>query len=227
MYDFFKGVKAVAPIIAGVIPFGLIYGVTAINAGLSEFAAISMSSIVFAGASQIALAKLLFDQAPMFVAIATVALINLRMAMYAASIGQHIRGDHFLLRIISSYLLTDQAYAVSIAKFSDETEPVHKIKYYLGSALTMWTTWQISCIVGVLLGKTLPKGLSLEFAIPLTFLALLGPFLKNKPFITTAIVSGILMIITHNLPYNAGFFVAVFGGIATGMVIKWRTNDAK
>lgn len=222
MNDFFKGMKAVSPILAGVVPFGLIYGVTAVNSGMSEITAISMSLIIFAGASQIALVNLLADQSAMLVAITTVALINLRMAMYGASIAQHIRSKNILVRMFSSYLLTDQAYAVSIAEFNTGNSNINKIKYYLGSAITMWVSWQIASIAGVLLGKTLPSNLSLEFAIPLTFLALLAPFLKKSPFITTAIVSGIIVVITHNLPFNSGFFIAIFCGITAGMFVKNR-----
>lgn len=209
------------PIITGVVPFGLIYGVTAINAGISEVAAISMSSIVFAGAAQVALANLIMDGTSIWVAVATVALLNLRMAMYAASLGHHIRHRNILLRMVASYLITDQAYAVSIAEFSKKTK-VDTFKYYLGAAITLWLSWQICSAIGIFVGKTLPKNLSLEFIIPLMFLALAVPFLHKKPYIITAVISAIIMVLTRGIPYNGGFFLAVFFGMIGGVVAKRR-----
>ncbi len=219
MNYYIKGAKSVSPIIAGIIPFGLIYGISAVSAGIPVFPSIAMSFIIFAGAGQIALVNALSSDAPVFTAVAIVALINLRMAMYGASIASHIRSRNIFKRILASYLLTDQAYAVSIAEFNTDKN-TDKLQFYLGSAVFMWFTWQISTVTGVLLGKTLPEGLSLEFAVPLTFLALLGPFLKDKFFITSAAVSAGIMIIARNLPYNTGFFIAVFAGITAGILYK-------
>ncbi|KAA0259522.1 AzlC family ABC transporter permease [Deferribacter autotrophicus] len=223
MKDFLKGVKEVSPIISGVVPFGLIYGVSAINYGLNEIQTISMSYIIFAGASQIALVNQMFIDSSIFVSVATVFMINLRMAMYSASISPYFKDNNIFTKIIVSYLLTDQAYAVSIAKFNED-ENINKVKFFLGAGITMWISWQISTVIGVFLGKTLPKGLSLEFAIPLTFLALLRPFLNKKYFVVTAIISGFTMIIFRNLPYNFGFFIAVFAGIFSGLFFKRLKN---
>jgi predicted branched-subunit amino acid permease len=217
--DFLKGAKAISPLIAGVSPFGMIYGVTAANTGLSDITSILMSVIIFAGSAQIALVDLLKDNASVFTILATVFLINLRMAMYGASISGYIRGDNIFIRMFSAYFLTDQAFAISIGKFTEDKQ-VCRIPFYLGGAITLWVAWQISTVIGVLLGKTLPKGLSLEFAIPLTFLAVTVPFLKEKYFVVTALVTGIIMILTRNLPYHLGFFIAVFSGIFAGLIFK-------
>ncbi len=217
--DFIKGAKAISPLIAGVSPFGMIYGVTAAGSGLPDSVSILMSVIIFAGSAQIALVDLLKDNAPVFTILSTVFLINLRMAMYGASISEHIRGKNIFLRMFSSYFLTDQAFAISIGKFAEDKK-INKIAFYLGGAITLWVAWQISTVIGVLLGKTLPDGLSLEFAIPLTFLAVTMPFLKEKRFVVTAIVTGICMLFSRNLPYHAGFFISVFAGIFAGMLFK-------
>jgi len=217
--DFIKGAKAISPLIAGVSPFGMIYGVTAANSGLPDTVSILMSVIIFAGSAQIALVDLLKDNAPIFTILSTVFLINLRMAMYGASISSHIRGKNVFLRMFSAYFLTDQAFAISIGKFAEDKQ-INKIAFYLGGGITLWIAWQISTITGVLLGKTLPDGLSLEFAIPLTFLAVTIPFLKERYFVVTAVITGIIMLFTRNLPYHSGFFVSVFAGIFFGMLFK-------
>ncbi|MBN2231683.1 MAG: AzlC family ABC transporter permease [Deltaproteobacteria bacterium] len=221
MNDFRKGVKDMLPIITGVVPFGLIYGVTAANAGISPPAALGMSSILFAGAAQVALAELITDGTPVWVAVATVVLINLRMAMYSASIGPHIRHRNLLLRMLAAYLITDQAYAVSIVEFSRETE-VNPFRYYLGAAVTLWIAWQTFSAVGIFVGATLPKNLSLEFIIPLMFLALAVPFLRQKAFIVTAVVTAAVMVVARGIPGNGGFFLAVFAGVFCGIAVKRR-----
>ncbi len=223
--DFLYGAKTILPLIAGVSPFGMIYGVTAANSGLNNFTSIIMSMIIFAGSAQIALVELLKDNAPVFTILATIFLINLRMAMYSASISRYIRGENIFLRMFSSYFLTDQAFAISIGKFAEDKK-VKRIPFYLGAGITLWVAWQISTVIGVLLGKTLPASLSLDFAIPLTFLAVTVPFLKKKYFVVTAVVTGIIMIFTRNLPYHSGFFVSVFSGIFAGMLFKRIINNA-
>jgi predicted branched-subunit amino acid permease len=223
MPDFLKGLKTVTPILVGIIPFGIICGITSVNAGLTETQSIFMSFIIFAGSAQMALANLVYTNSPMITVIATVTLINLRMAMYSASISKHIETKSFIKRIFAAYLLTDQAYAISISEFSKNSK-INKINFYIGVAFTIWFTWQISLISGVFVGKTIPESWSLEFAIPLTFLAVTVPFLKDKFFIITAITTGIIMILTHNIPYNAGFFISVFSGIVVGLFFKRKKS---
>jgi predicted branched-subunit amino acid permease len=222
MSDFFKGLKAVLSLLIGIIPFGLICGITSVNSNLSTAQSIGMSFFIFAGSAQMALANLVFHNSQLITIIATVALINLRMAMYSASLSEHFQNEPLYKKIIASYLLTDQAYAVSISEFI-KNDKIDKINYYIGTALTIWITWQISLTIGVFVGKTIPANLSLEFAIPLTFLAVITPFLKNKFFIITAITTGIIIIFTKNMPYNIGFFLAVFTGIFVGIFVKHRT----
>ncbi len=224
MNDYQKGAKSVFPILAGLFPFGLIYGISAASAGLTNTSSIAMSFIVFAGAAQMSLVNSFTSGTSVLSAVAIAALINLRMAMYGASIARNIRSKNPVLRIIASFLLTDQAYAVTIAEISQNSK-VTPLKFYLGAAIPIWFTWQTATITGVLVGKTIPSRLSLEYAIPLTFLALLGPFLKNRYFIASALISGGFMILTRNFPYNSGFFISVFTGIAAGYMIKTKIGN--
>ncbi len=224
MNDYIKGAKSVFPILAGLLPFGLIYGISAASAGITNTSAIAMSFIVFAGAAQISLVNSFTSGASVLSAVAIAALINLRMAMYGASIARHIRSKNPVLRIITSFLLTDQAYAVTIAEITQNSK-VNPLKFYLGSAIPIWLTWQVATVTGVLVGKAIPSRLSLEYAIPLTFLALLGPFLKNRYFIASALISGVSMILTRNFPYNSGFFISVFIGIAVGFIMKTKNGN--
>lgn len=225
MNDFVKGTKSVLPILAGLIPFGLIYGSSAVSSGILKVPSIAMSFIVFAGAAQLSIINSFTSGTSVIAAVAIAALINLRMGMYGASISPHIQSKNLFIRVFSSFLLTDQAYAVSIAEYIRGNN-TNILKFYFGAAVPIWMTWQTATITGVLLGNTLPSWLSLEFAVPLTFLALLGHFLKDRYYISAAAVSGTLMVLTRNLPYNSGFFIAVFSGMAAGYFIKRKRSPS-
>ncbi len=222
--DYLKGTKSVLPILTGLFPFGLIYGVSAVTSGIPKVQAIAMSFVVFAGAAQISIVNSFSSGISIITAVAIAGLINLRMAMYGASIADSIRSDRLLTRIFSSFLLTDQVYAVSITE-KGKNMNTNIFKFYIGAALPIWLTWQAATIIGVFAGKTLPSWLSLEFAVPLTFLALLGPFLVKSHFAVSALTAGIVMVLTRNVPYNAGFFIAVLSGITAGFLIKNRKGD--
>ncbi len=221
--SFLKGIKAILPITAGIIPFGVIYGITAVSAGIPVFPSMAMSSVIFAGAGQIALVNAFASGASVISAAAIVTLINLRMAMYGASIAPYLKTGNIFKRVLAAYLLTDQAYAVSITEYSTSSK-VSRMSFYLGAAGFLWAVWQAATAAGVFLGKTLPGGLSLEFAVPLTFIALMGPFLKNRYFAVTAVVSAAVMAAAGNLPYNTGFFIAVFSGLTAGYLYKRRVR---
>jgi predicted branched-subunit amino acid permease len=225
MNDFLKGAKDVSPFITGVSPFGLIYGVTAAKSGLSFIQSFTMSQIIFAGASQIAFIEQLNSNSSWLIIIATVFMINLRMAMYSASLAPYYKDLSTAKKAFMSYFLVDQAYAVTISKIAND-KSVNKFKYYMGAGITMWTVWQISTLIGILLGTTIPSSFSLEFAIPLTFMAILVNFLKEKRFIITAIVSGACMILLKQIPLNLGFFVAVFAGVFAGKIYKKGIKNA-
>lgn len=222
---FLAGAQAISPIILGVIPFALIAGIAAMGAGLSHFEALAMSYIVFAGAAQLATVDLIGQHASVAVIILTALIINLRFCMYSASLAPHFHGLPLYWRGGLAYLLTDQAFAISISAFGQGRDNF-KHWYYLGAALTMWGVWQAGTTAGVFLGAQIPKFWSLDFAIPLTFLALLFPALKDRPSVIAAVSAGLLALIGNDLPYNLGLFLAALGGIAAGCFADRRKKYA-
>ena len=222
---FFGGIKAISPILLGVTPFALIAGISAINKGFSELEALGMSVIVFAGAAQLAVVDLIGQHASAAAIIFTALIINLRFSMYSASIAPHFNGVPLPWRGVLAYLLTDQAYAVSIATYGDRVPP-SKSWFFFGAAITLWVIWQAGTAVGIFLGTHIPPSWSLDFAIPLTFLALLFPTIRNRPSVVAAVTAGLLALVGHNLPYNLGLFLASFGGIGAGCMADWRIHRA-
>ena len=224
--EFFLGVGAMLPLLLGVVPFGLVFGVLGISSGLTETETILMSSIVFAGASQVVFAQLWAAGSAYFVIGSSVALINLRHVLYSASVAKYLKNLSFKWRIVLAYLLTDEAFAVSIKRLSahGESRPVHF--FMLGAGLTLWLAWQISTIAGVIAGSTIPENWELAFAIPLTFIAIVVPLLKNTPTIICALTSGLIAIFGQSLPWNTWIIVAALGGILSGASIE-RWNPSK
>ena len=213
-----EGVRAVSPILLGVIPFGLIFGVTAANADVPILAAWASSFIVFAGASQIAIVEIMDGTGAPIVAVLTAVIINARMLMYSADTGRYTARDPLSTKIGVAYLLTDQAYLVSAHQFPDPSNAIGFVRFYVAAGMTLWITWQITTTTGILLGAAIPESWSLEFAIPLTFMALLVLAVKDKPGLLAAVVGGGMAVAAMGLPYHLGLVVGTASGIAAGMV---------
>jgi predicted branched-subunit amino acid permease len=217
------GAKAVAPMLVGVIPFGLVAGATPATNGLGGGAAIGLSTIVFAGASQLAAAEALADGSTALVAVVAACTINLRLLLYSASLAPHLAEVPLRRRLFIGYLLTDQAYAVSITRWTQEADDEaaggppapgleRKVPYYLGAALLLWANWQVCTIVGILIGSAVPDSLPLDFAVPLVFLVLLVPAISSRPAAVAALVGGLVALFADEA--GAGHLGVLFGALA-------------
>ncbi len=219
--QFLAGIKAQLPILLGTTPFGMIYGIAAIKAGLTPVQAIGMSMIVFAGSSQFVAAQLFHAQALGMVIVLTTFVVNLRHMLYSASIAPYVRHLTRPWKYALAFLLTDEAYAVSITNYRtaspEATQTTNKHWFTLGAGLTLWVSWQISTIVGVALGASVPASWGLDFTLALTFIALLIPTLEDAPAIAAALAAGIVATAANGLPYNLGLLLAVLVGIGVGL----------
>lgn len=225
------GARAVAPMLVGVIPFGLVAGATPATTGLGGDAAIGLSTVVFAGASQLAAADVLADGGAALVAVVAACTINLRMLLYSASLAPHLTHVPLRRRMLLAYLLTDQAYAVSITRWSTEPDPTgdgrtgptaaRRVPYYLGAAVTLWAVWQVATIVGIVVGSAVPDSLPLDFAVPLVFLVLLVPAITSRPAAVAALVGGGVAVLSAEA--GAGHLSVLIGalaGIAAGAIAE-------
>ncbi len=218
---FAAGFRDIAPILIGVFPFGIIAGVAAVEAGLDTFHAIAVSPIVFAGASQLATMDLIARGAAPIVIVATALVINSRFAMYSAALAPHFRGLSTPRTAAVAYLLTDQAFGVSISRFAKEEWDLRtRFHYYLGAGLALWTTWQVSSIIGVIVGGGVPPEWSLDFAIPLVFLALAFPAIKDRGTRVAAIAAALTAAVAAELPLNLGLLAAATVGIVAGLIAE-------
>jgi 4-azaleucine resistance transporter AzlC len=216
-YEFISGVKDELPILVGVIPFGMIYGILALSAGLSRTEAQAMSAVIFAGSAQFMLVQLVGAGTPTVVMILTGFVINLRHALYSASVAPYLHRLNLPWKALLSYLLTDEAYVVSITHYMQDDNNEKKHWYFLGAGLALWVSWQASSAVGIFLGAQLPASWSLDFTLALTFIALVVPALKDRATVLAAVAAGITAVLMANLPYKLGMLSAALVGIIVGL----------
>jgi 4-azaleucine resistance transporter AzlC len=227
LQGFWAGMRGILPLLIGVFPFGMIYGILAVEAGLSLAAAQAMSAIVFAGSSQFIATQLISNAAPGLVIILTIAIVNLRHALYSASMAPFTRQLAPHWKAFLAYLLTDEAYAVGILNYhraasKPDSQSVSDHWYFAGAGLMLWSTWQISTAVGVFLGAAVPQDWPLDFTLPLTFIAILIPALKDRPAIAAALSAGLVALLAVGLPYKLGLILAALVGILVGMIAEAR-----
>jgi len=221
--EFLAGVKAELPMMIGVIPFGMIYGILALNAGLPASAAQAMSAIIFAGSSQFVSAQLFSLSVPAVINVFTVGVINLRHALYSASISPYVAKLPKRWKWALAYLLTDEAYAVTILHYQEEGDNRNKHWFFLGAGLTLWTTWQLSTAAGVFLGVSVPASWSLDFTLALIFIALTVPAIKDRASLGAALSAGVIAVIAFSLPLKLGLLTAAFIGIVVGLMIEHKS----
>jgi 4-azaleucine resistance transporter AzlC len=219
---FLSGVRTEIPLLIGVFPFGLIYGALAINAGLPPLAAQLMSSIVFAGSSQFVAAQLFHDGAPGFVIILTIAVVNLRHMLYSASLAPFLKNLSLRWKILLSYLLTDEAYAPSIINYEKDGIQPFSHWFVFGAGFALWFTWQMSTAIGIFLGAAIPEEWSLDFALPLTFIAMVVPTLKNRSMVAAALSAGLVALLAYSFPFKLGIILAALTGIIVGTTLEGK-----
>jgi len=217
------GAAAVAPMLIGVVPFGLVAGASPVDQGLGGGAAVGFSTIVFAGASQLAAIDVLGDGGSALLAALAAWTINLRILLYSASLAPHLAHEPRRTRLGVAYLLTDQAYAVSIQRWTAEggSPPERRVPFYLGGALLLWVSWQLATLAGIVVGPVVPDDVPLAFAVPLVFLVLLIPAITSRPAVVAAVVGGAAAVAAAEAGIaEASIMVGALAGIVAGTVAE-------
>ncbi len=222
--SFWAGVRAEFPLLIGVFPFGLIYGVAALNARISPAASQLMSSIVFAGSAQVITAQLVHEATPGLVIVLTIAVVNLRHVLYSASLAPYIAALPTRWKVLLGYLLTDEAYAPSIVHYEKEGITRYAHWFWLGAGFALWFTWQIATALGIFLRAAIPDSWPLDFALPLTFIAMVVPVLKNRPTVAAALSAGGVALLAYALPYKLGLILAALVGILVGTILEGQKS---
>ena len=222
--EFLAGCRDEAPLQLGVIPFGMLYGIGALAAGMPVWLAQLTSMLVFAGAAQLVIVQMLAAAAGALPIGLTAVLLNLRHMLYSASVAEHVRHLPRRWRVLLAYLLTDEAYAVAILRYARPAGPGPDLRhwYFLGCGLTLWGCWQLSTALGIAFGARIPPEWDIDFAVPLTFIALLTLLVKERAGQAAALVAALAVLALAALPYRLGLVLAIVLGLLAGAAVARR-----
>ena len=226
---FWAGVRDGAPFIFVAGPFALLFGVLATEAGLNVFEVMTFSLVVIAGAAQFTALQVLQNDAPTVVVILSALAVNLRVAMYSAALTPYLGRAPLWQRVFAAYLLVDQSYALSHAKFEAAPEMTvpQRMAYYFGTCLLVMIFWFGMSYVGAAVGTQLPQDLPLDFALPIAFLSMVAPMVRTLPHLIAAVVAVVVGLLAVSVPYSLGLIIAGTAGMMAGaqaeVMLKGRT----
>jgi|TARA_R110002074_G_scaffold59408_3_gene144638 branched chain amino acid efflux pump len=222
---FRRGVAEGLPFLVIMVPFGALFGVLGVEAGLPIAQVMGFSVLVIAGASQFTAVQLMLDSVPAVIVVLSALAVNLRMAMYSAAMVPHIGAAPLWQRSLIAYFLVDQTYALSVSAYEDRVDwgVADKVAYFAGTALPVFPAWVGSTFVGAVLGARVPDEWALDFALPLAFLALVGPLLKTRAHVAAAFVSVVGALALVWVPWNLGLILAAILALMTGAEVERRT----
>ena len=227
--SFMAGCRDTIPMLVGAAPFGVIFGSLVSANLLKAWQGQLMSLSVFAGSSQFIAIGLVAAQAGMLVILFATFIVNLRHMLYAAALLPYVAHLPARWRWLLSFLLTDETFAVmnSYYRLNPQSSTGHW--YFLGSGLSMYGNWQFWTLIGLLFGAIFPQlqTLGLDFAMVVTFIAIVIPQLTRLPYFGAALAAGICAYPLRGLPYKIGLLLAVLIGIGVGLALARRKPDNK
>lgn len=226
---FWRGARHALPFTIVVIPFAMLFGVVATEAGLNVLETMLFSVTVFAGASQFAALALMQDNAPTLIVLATALAVNLRMVMYSVTLAPHFGELPLRSRALMAYFLVDQSFAVSSMDYEKNPDQpvIAKVALFFGALLPVAPVWYAASLAGALAGRAIPPEWALDFALPITFLAMVAPLLRSLPHIVAAGVSILTSLLLAGLPWGTGVLVAAVCAMAAGAALDWRLEKGR
>lgn len=219
---FWRGFRHGLPFLLVIIPFGLLFGVAATEAGLNLAEVMGFSVLVLAGASQFAAVQLMTENAPVLMVILTALAVNLRMAMYSAALAPHLGAAPGWQKALVAYFMVDQVYALAAQDYEQRPRQAlaEKLAYYAGACAPVCPQWLVATWAGAVLGEAIPPEFALDFAVPITFLAMLAPMMRTLAHLAAALVSIVLALALAFLPAGIGLLVAAVAAMITGAQVE-------
>lgn len=216
------GSRAMLPLAIGGFPFGIAYGVAVVGSSMDDLVGALASFIVFAGAAQLAVVDLIDKGAPWFIVIGTALVVNARFMMYSGALAPSFSEYPRRLRVFLAHFITDQSTVISLLQQERERDPRTRLAYYFGAGLSFAAAWWLGTLIGMLIGATIPPEFQLGFAVPLMFVALLVPSIKERAALIAASVGFAVTLVARDAPLNTGLLIGAACGIAFGMLAKMR-----
>jgi 4-azaleucine resistance transporter AzlC len=216
------GVRETLIIVPSYLPFALVCGVAAVNAGLSLPSALALPGLVYGGSSQAVLTQFLQSASSLWVAVLSGLVVNLRMAVYSAAMAPRVRHLSKPRRMLAAALLVDNAFAFMQQR---QQEKPHEstdqlLAYYAGLSAILWPSWLVFCMIGSLVGSVIPASWHLDFAIPLAFIATLATAVRSMPLLAAAVAGGVASVVLFALPLKLGLIAACLLGLLAGLIVE-------
>lgn len=229
---FREGVRVMMPLTVAIAVWGVVTGVAMVNSGMPVWLGVLMTVTVYAGSAQLAVLPLLATGAPLPVVWVTALVVNLRFVIFAASSRAAFVGLPFRQRVLAGYVNGDLGFALFSLRFADDEERGNPEQwgYFYGVALANWAVWEVSSLVGLLLGGLAPTEWGLELAAYLALLAVLVPLASKWPAIAGVVVAGAVALLTVSWPLRSGLLLAVAAGVVVAMLAEqlatwWAVRD--
>ena len=213
-----QGILDASPFIIMIIPFATLFGVLATEAGLNVVETMAFSIVVIAGAAQFTALQLMQENTPTVIVLISALTVNLRMAMYSASLTPYIGAAPLWQRALCAYLTVDQSYVVGVSKFEREPDMTvpERVAYFLGAITPIVPLWYGFTLIGALVGARVPESWALDFAIPIAFLAMIAPMFRTAAHVVAALVAVVVALLAAGIPYSLGLIVAGIAGMMAG-----------
>ncbi len=220
--EFLAGMRDTIPMDLGAIPFGIIFGALAVTNGMTPLGAASMSLFVFAGSAQFIAAGLVAQQVSVLFIVITTFVVNLRHALYSATLGPYLKHVPQRLLVPMGFTLTDETFVIVIRRFEQRGSQPNGQWYFLGSSALMYLNWQLWTLVGIVAGQTIPNPQSwgLDFAAIITFTGMVVSMLRNRSTVLAVAVAGIVAVAANPLPNKLGLMLAALAGVIAGVAAK-------
>ena len=226
--SFWRGFRDSLPFLFVIVPFAILFGAIAVEAGLSVTQVMGFTIVVVAGAAQFTALQLMLDNAPTVVVLTAALVVNLRMAMYSAALAPHLGAAPLWKRATMAYFNVDQTYALSQEEYErDPDQPLtNKIAYFAGVAAPLCPIWYLSTYVGAVAGNAIPPEYALDFAVPIAFLALIAPALKTVAHVGAAITSIVVALLLAWMPSGTGLIIAAVVAMLVGAQLElWQERQ--
>src|SRR5690554_4867229 len=213
-----SGFKKLAPISIFVIAFGAAFGLAAVQTGLSDSITMTMSALVFAGASQFAALDLWGPEIPLLTLMVTVFAINARHLLMGATLYPSLRYLSPAKRYGVMPVATDANWAMSIRAFA-RGQPGFGLLF--GGGLALWFFWVLGTWLGIHFGSAItdPAALGLDMVMGCFLLAMVVGGEKNLCMLLIWLVAaGTSLLAYWYLPENSHVVVGALAGGACGLM---------
>ncbi|EST53865.1 hypothetical protein T458_18970 [Brevibacillus panacihumi W25] len=203
------------PITASYILFGAIFGMMALQTGLTSWESVAMSIFVYSGAAQFSAISMLADNAGMWAILITTVLLNTRHFLMGLSLSPYYQRFSFGQVTGLAFYMTDEQYAVTLNRFRHYPS---QLPYILGVSLSLHAAWVFGTWIGTVAGQWIPDpaSLGLGFSFTAMFLALAYYQLTSWLRILTFILCGALAVYLSLLLPN-GLHLLIAGLVAFGV----------